>query len=68
MSWVDDAKREAAKYYIKTCPKCGGKGVPCGDRTCGFETYWVRCTDCNNKSGQHVEIRYAIREWNEASK
>lgn len=68
MSWIDDAKSEAARYHIKPCSKCGGRAVPCGDRTCGFETYWVRCTECGNESKWHVEIGYAIREWNRTEK
>lgn len=66
MSWVDDSKREAAMYEIKPCPKCGGKAEACGDRTCGFESYWVQCSKCGYKSKWTVGIRYAIRDWNEA--
>ena len=67
MSWIDDAKREAARHTIASCPKCGGKAEPCGDRTCGFETYWVRCSKCGYENDWNVSVSAAITDWNRLS-
>ena len=69
MSWVTDAKETFSESSVMPCPVCGAEPKPCGDRTCGYETYWVFCPECGYEVDCNVpSMRTAIREWNRSAK
>ena len=67
MSLADDVKANRPKPG--PCPKCGGISVLEGERFCGYESCWVRCTKCGHRNGGlegFDDTFQAVRYWNGA--
>ena len=50
---------------IAKCKECGGKGIICKSTDNIRRPYYIKCSDCSNKSSYCNHIDTAISSWNE---